>query len=183
MASTAAAATFMLLSGMHNTNTQPPSFNSAFSYNSSVNPVLDNSVSTILPSSRGIVLDLTKPPQPPSSSPSPSSSSFQFNPWLANKPSSSSTAGQCYQGELRHDSRSSSTPTLGKLLNDQAGRNWAVGDLPMSENVSAIAADPKFTAAIAAALSSYINQGGHLQSTNSSTQAGAKGPLARDGSS
>ncbi|KAF3779874.1 putative WRKY transcription factor 9 [Nymphaea thermarum] len=179
MASTTAAATFMLLSGMNSTSAEPPNLSSTFTYNPYVNSVLDNSGSNIIPSPKGIVLDLTKTPQPPSSSPSPPSSSFQFSSWLANKPSSSRTMGQGYQGGFRHDSSSSNAPTLGKLLNDQAGRNWPVGDQSMSENVSAIASDPKFTAAIAAALSSYINQGGHLQSTNSSAQADAEGSTGK----
>ncbi|XP_031493255.1 probable WRKY transcription factor 9 [Nymphaea colorata] len=179
MASTTAAATFMLLSGMNSTSTERPNLSSTFTYNPYVNSVLDNSGSSIIPSPKGIVLDLTKTPQPPSSSPSPPSSSFQFSSWLANKPSSSRTMGQGYQGGLRHDSSSSNAPTLGKLLNDQAGRNWPVGDQSVSDNVSAIASDPKFTAAIAAALSSYINQGGHLQSTNSSAQADAEGSTGK----
>ncbi|XP_031497950.1 probable WRKY transcription factor 9 [Nymphaea colorata] len=176
MASTTAAATFMLLSEMNPTSQIPQDPNN-FSYNPYVNSVVDSSASTenaINPSTKGIVLDLTKNPMPSQSSPSLSSSivpssSFTFgNSRLASRPGGV-TVG--YPTGIRYDPSSMNTPLLGRLVNEHVGKNW-VGDCSVAENVSAITSDPKFTVAIAAALSSFMNPiAGQLQSASSSNQA------------
>ncbi|KAF3786011.1 putative WRKY transcription factor 9 [Nymphaea thermarum] len=178
MASTTAAATFMLLSEM-NPTTQGPQDPNNFSYNPYVNSVVDSSASTenaINPSTKGIVLDLTKNPLPSQSSPSLSSSigpssSFTFgNSRLASRPGGG-TVG--YPTGIRYDPSSMNTPLLGRLVNEHVGKNW-VGDYSVAENVSAITSDPKFTVAIAAALSSFMNPvAGQLQTASSSNQADA----------
>lgn len=177
MASTTAAATFMLLSEM-NPAAQIPQDPNNFSYNPYVNSVVDSSTNTentINPSSKGIFLDLTKNPQPTNQSSASLSSSiapppFTFaNSWLASRPSSSTLA---YPTGIRYDPSSMNAPFLGRLVNGHVRKNW-VGDRSVPENASAITSDPKFTVAIAAALSSFMNPAGQFQSASSRDQAEA----------
>ncbi|XP_015893001.3 probable WRKY transcription factor 9 [Ziziphus jujuba] len=171
MASTAsAAASFMLLDSSINPHSEhePSNFTqSSLSYHTHhmmmTNPILSHSPtfrSIINPSndpSKGIVLDLTNnhlydPPHIPLASSSAQPAGFWMPPGKTNF--------HCGNNIINHVLDSS---TRG-LMDDKGWRSGEEKDSSMVENVTAIAADPKFKVAVAAAITSLITKENHTSS-------------------
>ncbi|XP_059644513.1 probable WRKY transcription factor 9 [Cornus florida] len=96
--------------------------------------------------SKGIVLDLTNNPfNPYQQFPSSSSPQLGFN-WMPNKPSNGN-------GTIANNLLPSSRGLMDEVMGWKSEENKA-----LAENVSAIASDPKFRVAVAAAISSLINK-------------------------
>lgn len=171
MASTAsAAASFMLLDSSINPHSEhePSNFTqSSLSYHTHhmmmTNPILSHSPtfrSIINPSndpSKGIVLDLTNnhlydPPHIPLASSSAQPAGFWMPPGKTNF--------HCGNNIINHVLDSS---TRG-LMDDKGWRSGEEKDSSMVENVTAIASDPKFKVAVAAAITSLITKENHTSS-------------------
>ncbi|KAF8405768.1 hypothetical protein HHK36_007845 [Tetracentron sinense] len=164
---TSAAATFMLLPGPNSNNPIPDSIakNTQTSipyYNPNlINPLphhsstIDNFINPSDPS-KGIVLDLANNvgnPQQSFTIPSSSQFSAQPNyPWVPSKSSYQNTNTNVNMGDFDGD----------HLISPRGvdTKEWRDGkDKSLAENVSAIASDPKFRVAVAAAITSFISKG------------------------
>ncbi|XP_019051741.1 PREDICTED: probable WRKY transcription factor 9 [Nelumbo nucifera] len=121
--------------------------------------------------SNQIVVDLTNNPQQQFRLPSSSHSRPELAyPWIPTNPSCKTTAGAIVNGG--HDFSAHQSPSFQGM--DK--RDWKVEEKSLSDNVSAIASDPKFRAAVAAAITSFI-------STRDSPTVQSKGSslILRDG--
>ncbi|KAM1023624.1 hypothetical protein ACFX2A_045470 [Malus domestica] len=182
MASTAAAAaSFMLLdsSNLHLADGTPSTYTQAslpYHHMMNMNPSSHSSsnLRSVDPHdpSKGLVLDLTNnfyDTMGGSSSSVPPG--FSTN-WLmsstssrsANYPSSTSLTNRL----LDNGSRSTRV-----ALGDEQKGNWRSGEenMSMAENVSAIASDPKFRVAVAAAITSLINKDNHTTTSHPAPNA------------
>lgn len=184
MASTTstAAASFMLVdsgnplsNGMSNiTNfNQLPTFPYQTPHNM-MNPTISpytTSIRNLNPTdpSKGIVLDLTNNINPNCDTPqfhaagvASSTSAAQLGfPWTFNKPSNNHMGNYANASNLFANSRGSG---------DQGGWRSGEENKSLAENVSAIASDPKFRVAVAAAISSLISK----ETLTSNPSLGAK---------
>lgn len=164
MASTAsAAASFVLLDSSNSLSDGRSSFTQAslpYPGYHAINPPSSHpsNFRSINPGdpSKGIVLDLTNnnsydPPQFPISSPSYPSAQQSFA-WMQSRPSYNNHNGNSVPSNLFPSRRGSV---------DEKGWKSNEDNKSLAENVTAIASDPKFRVAVAAAISSLINKESH----------------------
>ncbi|KAK7319354.1 hypothetical protein RJT34_04074 [Clitoria ternatea] len=165
MASTAsAAASFMLLDSSNpisdigtSTFTQPPLPYTPFH---PLNPASSN-IRTINPNdpSKGIVLDLTHNNEPLRFSTGSSSNTEPRFSWMPNK----------YQGGAIALNSFIQKPIIRPVVDHDRNRIWKGEESkPLDDNVSAIASDPKFRVAVAAAITSLMNKEGHATTIGTS---------------
>ncbi|GMY39145.1 putative WRKY transcription factor 9 [Fagus crenata] len=187
MASTAsAAASFMLLDSSNTLSDGTSSFTQASlpNYHSShmINPYSNSHPSYIRSinphdPSKGIVLDLTNNPydnQPqsfPMGSPSYSQAQQEGFNWMHGKPS--------YHNTNSLTNNLFPSPRGGVV--DNKGWKGEESNKSLAENVTAIASDPKFRVAVAAAISSLINKENHTTTSTTHPVGTSFGP--RDGES
>lgn len=181
MASTAsAAASFMLLDSSNHhlldgtasnyTQASLPNYYNGFDHR--MNPSSHSSFRTINPHdpSKGIVLDLTNnfydhnnTPQniPMGSSSSHSSAPPGFSNWMM----STSRSASSYQNPNSITSHLLANSTISRSsgvgVEDQRSWRGEENNMSLAENVTAIASDPKFRVAVAAAITSLINKENH----------------------